>query len=173
MSDDTRLNHVLDAIDGALDDWSVSGDAMRWSPDPEPERQPAPTLPPPLPPGSEPARAPQWMLGMRVIEDAAVPPGEVWVTADAPNTDILRLSWAALPTPIIPEARVTPVLTADARERTLRLIADAFEVPVCIAVGHRWQDWQYLPTVLQYRRECERVDCHAIEAWSALLGRPS
>lgn len=28
------VDHVLAAIDGALDDWSVSGDAMRWSPDP-------------------------------------------------------------------------------------------------------------------------------------------
>lgn len=30
MSD--RQNDVLAAIDGALDDWTVSGDAMRWSP---------------------------------------------------------------------------------------------------------------------------------------------
>lgn len=30
MSD--RQNDVLAAIDGALDDWTVSGDAMRWQP---------------------------------------------------------------------------------------------------------------------------------------------
>ncbi len=35
MSD--RTQHVIDAIDGALDDWDVSGDAMRWRPEPEPE----------------------------------------------------------------------------------------------------------------------------------------
>lgn len=29
-----RAQHVLDAIDGALEDWSVSGDAMRWTPEP-------------------------------------------------------------------------------------------------------------------------------------------
>lgn len=33
--DDTQ--HVLDLIDGALDDWEVSGDAMRWRP---PEAEP-------------------------------------------------------------------------------------------------------------------------------------
>lgn len=37
---------VLDTIDGALCDWSVSADAMRWSPDPEAaakmRRSPAP-----------------------------------------------------------------------------------------------------------------------------------
>lgn len=61
MSGD-RTQHVLDAIDGALDDWSVSGDAMRWSPEPKPRPQatlvmptglrviPAPDWrPPPLP----------------------------------------------------------------------------------------------------------------------------
>jgi len=31
-----RTDHVLDLIDSALDDWSVSGDAMRWAPDPTP-----------------------------------------------------------------------------------------------------------------------------------------
>lgn len=36
MSD--RQNDVLAAIDGALDDWTVSGDAMRWQP-PGVERQ--------------------------------------------------------------------------------------------------------------------------------------
>lgn len=36
MSD--RQNDVLAAIDGALDDWTVSGDAMRWQP-PEAERE--------------------------------------------------------------------------------------------------------------------------------------
>jgi hypothetical protein len=30
-----RTDHVLAAIDGALLDWSVSGDAMRWAPEPE------------------------------------------------------------------------------------------------------------------------------------------
>lgn len=29
-----RTQHVLDAIDGALEDWTVSGDAMRWTPEP-------------------------------------------------------------------------------------------------------------------------------------------
>ena len=28
---------IIEAIDGALEDWMVSGDAMRWTPDPEPE----------------------------------------------------------------------------------------------------------------------------------------
>jgi hypothetical protein len=31
-----RTQHVIDAIDGALDDWSVSDDAMRWTPEPAP-----------------------------------------------------------------------------------------------------------------------------------------
>jgi hypothetical protein len=39
-----RTQHVLDAIDGALEDWSVSGDAMRWTPEPQ-EVQPIWTLP--------------------------------------------------------------------------------------------------------------------------------
>lgn len=30
-----RTDAVLAAIDGALDDWSVSGDAMRWTPEVE------------------------------------------------------------------------------------------------------------------------------------------
>lgn len=29
-----RTQHVIDAIDGALDDWTVGPDAMRWSPQP-------------------------------------------------------------------------------------------------------------------------------------------
>lgn len=42
MSD--RQNHVLAAIDGALDDWTVSGDAMRWQPPEQrgPEEDPGP-----------------------------------------------------------------------------------------------------------------------------------
>ena len=28
-----RVNSVADSIDGATGDWSMSGDAMRWSPD--------------------------------------------------------------------------------------------------------------------------------------------
>lgn len=31
-----RTQHVLDAIDGALDDWTVGPDAMRWTAEPEP-----------------------------------------------------------------------------------------------------------------------------------------
>src|SRR6478752_1347472 len=30
---DTASNPVAEAIDGATGDWSMSGDAMRWSPD--------------------------------------------------------------------------------------------------------------------------------------------
>ena len=37
---DSSLNPVADAIDGATGDWSMSGDAMRWSPDLA-ERQPS------------------------------------------------------------------------------------------------------------------------------------
>lgn len=29
-----RAQHVIDAIDGALHDWAVSDDAMRWTPSP-------------------------------------------------------------------------------------------------------------------------------------------
>lgn len=29
-----RTQHLIDAIDGALDDWSVGPDAMRWTPEP-------------------------------------------------------------------------------------------------------------------------------------------
>jgi hypothetical protein len=36
---DSPHNPVADAIDGATGDWSMSGDAMRWSPDLA-ERQP-------------------------------------------------------------------------------------------------------------------------------------
>lgn len=31
-----RTQHVIDAIDGALEDRTVSGDAMRWNPEPQP-----------------------------------------------------------------------------------------------------------------------------------------
>ena len=33
MTDAVSLNPVAEAIDGATGDWSMSGDAMRWSPD--------------------------------------------------------------------------------------------------------------------------------------------
>ena len=33
MDSSARGNPVTDAIDGATGDWSMSGDAMRWSPD--------------------------------------------------------------------------------------------------------------------------------------------
>jgi hypothetical protein len=33
MTDAVSVNPVADAIDGATGDWSMSGDAMRWSPD--------------------------------------------------------------------------------------------------------------------------------------------
>ena len=33
MDSSARNNPVTDAIDGATGDWSMSGDAMRWSPD--------------------------------------------------------------------------------------------------------------------------------------------
>jgi len=45
------VDHVLASIDGALADWSTSGDAMRWSPEPEaagPQRPHRPA-PPPVP----------------------------------------------------------------------------------------------------------------------------
>ena len=33
MTDAVSVNPVAEAIDGATGDWSMSGDAMRWSPD--------------------------------------------------------------------------------------------------------------------------------------------
>jgi hypothetical protein len=36
-----HTQHVLDTIDGALADWSTSGDAMRWTPDEPREAKPA------------------------------------------------------------------------------------------------------------------------------------
>ncbi|MGY1915910.1 hypothetical protein [Blastococcus sp. SYSU DS0973] len=33
MDSSARTNPVTDAIDGATGDWSLSGDAMRWSPE--------------------------------------------------------------------------------------------------------------------------------------------
>lgn len=39
----STADHILDQIDTALDDWDVSGDAMRWAPDAPAE------LPEPLP----------------------------------------------------------------------------------------------------------------------------
>ena len=33
MTDTVSVNPVAEAIDGATGDWSMSGDAMRWSPD--------------------------------------------------------------------------------------------------------------------------------------------
>jgi hypothetical protein len=33
MDSTARANPVADAIDGATGDWSMSGDAMRWSPE--------------------------------------------------------------------------------------------------------------------------------------------
>lgn len=38
MTGTSRTDHVLDAIDGALHDYHLSGDAMRWTPDPAPPR---------------------------------------------------------------------------------------------------------------------------------------
>jgi hypothetical protein len=38
-----RTNHVIEAIDSCLEDWSVSGDAMRCVPDPKPGKTPAST----------------------------------------------------------------------------------------------------------------------------------
>lgn len=29
----TNVDHVIESIDNALDDWTVSDDAMRWAPD--------------------------------------------------------------------------------------------------------------------------------------------
>jgi hypothetical protein len=29
------MTDIIETIDGALDDWTVSDDAMRWTPDPE------------------------------------------------------------------------------------------------------------------------------------------
>ena len=37
------MSDILETIDNALDDWTVSGDAMRWTGDPPP----APKFPPP------------------------------------------------------------------------------------------------------------------------------
>lgn len=49
MPDHTQ--HVLDAIDHALDDRTVSGDAMRWTPAPRPTRPTSRrSLPPIIPP---------------------------------------------------------------------------------------------------------------------------
>lgn len=42
MSGD-RVDHVIAAIDGALSDWSVSGDAMRWQP-PAESAEPTPMI---------------------------------------------------------------------------------------------------------------------------------
>jgi hypothetical protein len=51
----STAQQVLDAIDAALDDPSVSGDAMRWTPQQEVDREHARRIhairvPPPLPP---------------------------------------------------------------------------------------------------------------------------
>lgn len=131
---DERLNHVLDAIDGALGDYSVSGDAMRWSPELVPAEEPPGS---PLA-GRTPYLSYSW-LGIRVVEDPDVPPGEVVLVADHE----LALDESGLPSRILParrdtQARISMRMDDGERERLLRLIAAAYDVPLCMVDGHRW-----------------------------------
>lgn len=110
MSED-RTEHVLDAIDHALEDWAVSEDAMRWTPEahdgelPDWVRQPpvdhhthvhTPLTPPPgwmYSPGRGWSQdgvnwqggplVPAWLAGIRIVEDEGVPPGEVALSVDS------------------------------------------------------------------------------------------
>jgi hypothetical protein len=77
-----RTQHVIDAIDGALDDGSVSGDAMRWTPAP-----PASAAPP-----GPWLSADLWHTAQRADDDGTefrrlslnewVEPTEPWLSAD-------------------------------------------------------------------------------------------
>lgn len=121
MSTEDRIDHVIEAIDGALGDWSVSPDAMRWSPEPE----------------EPPARG--GLLSMATL--AATP----MVYREVPPMD-----W-------------------ETRERRMQTIADAYDVPLCLAAGHAWGPEEVTigvdvgpnreSVVNAYRSTCTRPGC--------------
>lgn len=118
----SEFDHVIEAIDGALEDWSVSPDAMRWTP--EPEEPPArggllsweglaatPMTYHEVPPETS------WLGGIRVVLDESMPPDQVRLVSDR---------------------RRMPPVDWETRERLQQVIADAFDVPLCLAAGHAW-----------------------------------
>lgn len=182
MSDRERLNHVLDAIDGALDeDWSVSGDAMRWAP-PEGGPKPAYLTPSPMPPPPvithtrhvPEYRGPSWVMGMRVVEDPAVPRGEAVISVDTEFEDAYLdgAHWRRMAVATTAEARISSLLADDEREEMIGRIAAAYDVPVCIIAQHRWGFDEYLPNVRQYRRKCSREGCDAFETRAEWIAWP-
>lgn len=75
MTDTDPTQHVIDAIDGQLGDCTVSGDAMRWTPDP-----------PPVPPDAN------WAVGLPLgVRIAAAHSGAVYFQSElngaAPDGD--------------------------------------------------------------------------------------
>lgn len=114
-----EIDHVIEAIDGALADYSVSGDAMRWSPEPDPAEEPPGS---PLRPTLASVMDGSWLAGIRVVLDESIPPGMALLVADHAVRD----------------ARMPPRVGGEEREQMLRLIAATYEVPLCLVDGHRW-----------------------------------
>lgn len=183
MSDD-RTDSVIEAIDGALEDWSVSSDAMRWTPDP-PSAGQGRRIPLPAP---DRAGRPSWLAGLQLIEDPSVPEGTVALVV---NRDVEPVFYDG-PTPVrlmVTEesvtARVAPGIVDEERERLLRRIAEAYDVPLCLAAGHRWGPEELVigvdmdrasdtvHGVDQYRQTCTRcnqVVWRLADSWTWTLG---
>lgn len=169
MKDD-RTNHVIEAIDGALGDWEVSEDAMRWAPDPPP-KQLAPAAGQLLSgPILHHTATPPWVLGMRVVEDPDIGPGEVLISVDDTFDDI-RHQGAVFRRVVVERtarARIQPGLTDEARTALIERIAGAYDVPPCL-IEHRWSDWTGVPG--PFRRDCTREGCGAWEdQWGGYHG---
>lgn len=173
MSDTDRTDRVIDAIDGALEDYSVSGDAMRWTaePGPEPVSTVHPVLSGPVVPDEQGRATPSWMRGLRVIEDPAVPPGEVWLTVDTEMPEMQRHYATRLLPATHAEARVEQGLFGDARAALIERMAAHYGLPACL-IEHRFSPWRYDPDRYWYRRDCTREGCTHWEAQHASLGMP-
>jgi hypothetical protein len=133
------VEHVIEAIDGALADLSVSPDAMRWSPEPVPPEEPPGSPLAQTSPGRMGIPGDSWLAGIRIVYDPNLPPGVAVLVADRE----LAVDEVGLPTRLLPARQDThvqvPARMDDAeRERMLRLIAAAYDVPLCIAAGHQW-----------------------------------
>lgn len=179
MSD--RTEHVIDAIDGALEDYSVSGDAMRWTPEKSPDAVEEPPVWEALRVARDNGRlvgderaTPSWMRGLRVIEDPAVPPDEVILSVDRTMEEepweFGRLCRFTIATTTV-EARIHAGLAAAARADLIERMAVYYGLPACL-IEHRFSPWAYDPERHWYVRTCGREDCPHWEAQHASLGVP-
>jgi hypothetical protein len=214
VSDEARLNHVLDAIDNALVDDELGGDAMRWAPDVDDDElrgdpygyyaadewhdaaaaglaavrrtqdrelyvyQGSPIAqhhfrvdwasayieaPP------RPSTAPLWVRGLRVVEDSAVPPGEVWIVHDTQFEGLIAggAYYRRVPVSQTTEAHIPQGMSELGRESRVRQIAQHFGVPVCVIDGHQWgaesTGWTWNAELGAMVKECGRCDCDAVD----------